>query len=173
MGTKKAQIEGVFGFSKDFFVSFTWCVFRRLSSRTRARRRVVVSGFDALPMGRTSKAIKSARTQPTAAVHSAGDGTIIRQPPTDDGAEPPLRRVAVVGSGVAGLSAAYILHRNGVRVTLYEAAAACGGHALTVDSTAGPVDLGFQVSAARGCVLLKRNEMDMANKTRAPTSSER
>jgi len=56
-------------------------------------------------------------------------------------------RVAVVGSGIAGLSAAYLMHRNGRQVTLYEAAATCGGHALTVDSTAGPVDLGFQVRA--------------------------
>lgn len=54
-------------------------------------------------------------------------------------------RVAVVGSGVAGLSAAYLMHRNGKKVTLYESAPRCGGHALTVDSTAGPVDLGFQV----------------------------
>ena len=54
-------------------------------------------------------------------------------------------KVAVVGSGVAGLSAAYLMHRNGKDVTLYESAPRCGGHALTVDSTAGPVDLGFQV----------------------------
>jgi predicted NAD/FAD-binding protein len=46
--------------------------------------------------------------------------------------------VAVVGSGVSGLSAAY----------LFEAGDVCGGHALTVDSTAGPVDLGFQVRSA-------------------------
>ena len=55
------------------------------------------------------------------------------------------KKVAVVGSGVAGLSAAYLMHRNGKDVTLYESAPRCGGHALTVDSTAGPVDLGFQV----------------------------
>jgi monoamine oxidase len=58
-------------------------------------------------------------------------------------------RVAVIGSGVAGLSAAYLMHRNGRRVTLYESAAQCGGHALTVDSTAGPVDLGFQVRGSK------------------------
>ena len=58
---------------------------------------------------------------------------------------PERRSVAVVGSGVAGLSAAYLMHRNGRDVTLFEAGDAYGGHALTVDSTAGPVDLGFQV----------------------------
>jgi NADPH-dependent 2,4-dienoyl-CoA reductase/sulfur reductase-like enzyme len=64
-----------------------------------------------------------------------------------NGKNPP-RRVAVVGSGVAGLSAAYLAHRNGMDVTLYESSGKCGGHALTYDSpTAGPVDLGFQVRA--------------------------
>ena len=64
-----------------------------------------------------------------------------------DGKNPP-RKVAVVGSGVAGLSAAYLAHRNGMDVTLYESSGKCGGHALTYDSpTAGPVDLGFQVRA--------------------------
>ena len=56
--------------------------------------------------------------------------------------------VAVVGSGVSGLSAAYLMHRNGKNVTLFESGDVCGGHALTVDSTAGPVDLGFQVRSA-------------------------
>jgi predicted NAD/FAD-binding protein len=40
------------------------------------------------------------------------------------------------------------MHRNGKNVTLFEAGDVCGGHALTVDSTAGPVDLGFQVRSA-------------------------
>jgi phytoene dehydrogenase-like protein len=51
----------------------------------------------------------------------------------------------VVGSGIAGLSAAYLAHRNGHDVTLFERDDVCGGHALTVDSSVGPVDLGFQV----------------------------
>ena len=63
----------------------------------------------------------------------------------DDG----RRSVAVVGSGIAGLSAAYLAHRNGARVTLFEAGETCGGHALTVDSSVGPVDLGFQVRSDR------------------------
>ena len=56
--------------------------------------------------------------------------------------------MAVVGSGVSGLSAAYLMHRNGKNVTLFESGDVCGGHALTVNSTAGPVDLGFQVRSA-------------------------
>ncbi|MFC1401945.1 MULTISPECIES: NAD(P)/FAD-dependent oxidoreductase [Streptacidiphilus] len=43
------------------------------------------------------------------------------------------RGVAVVGSGVAGLTAAYELTRRGARVTLYEADTRLGGHAHTQD----------------------------------------
>ncbi|HEY5335902.1 MAG TPA: FAD-dependent oxidoreductase [Mycobacteriales bacterium] len=63
------------------------------------------------------------------------------------------RRVAVVGSGVAGLTAAWALHRT-TDVTLYEAADRLGGHADTHDIT-GPggttvaVDTGFIVHNAR------------------------
>ena len=47
--------------------------------------------------------------------------------------------------GVAGLGAAYLLSRRGhCRVTLYEKEDALGGHALTIESPAGPVDVGFQ-----------------------------
>ncbi|MHA6757833.1 NAD(P)/FAD-dependent oxidoreductase [Streptacidiphilus sp. PAMC 29251] len=41
--------------------------------------------------------------------------------------------VAVVGSGVAGLTAAYELTKSGARVTLYEADPRLGGHAHTQD----------------------------------------
>ncbi|WP_084719011.1 NAD(P)/FAD-dependent oxidoreductase [Streptacidiphilus carbonis] len=43
------------------------------------------------------------------------------------------RSVAVVGSGVAGLTAAHELTRSGARVTLYEADSRLGGHAHTQD----------------------------------------
>ncbi|KAL4447595.1 hypothetical protein ABPG75_004814 [Micractinium tetrahymenae] len=55
------------------------------------------------------------------------------------------RRVAVVGSGIAGLSAAWLLHSNGAKVTLFESEPTCGGHTLTDTSSGYPVDLGFQV----------------------------
>ena len=42
-------------------------------------------------------------------------------------------RVAVVGSGVAGLTAAHELTRDGAQVTLYEADGRLGGHAHTQD----------------------------------------
>ncbi|MCC6194096.1 MAG: FAD-dependent oxidoreductase [Burkholderiales bacterium] len=58
-------------------------------------------------------------------------------------------RVAIVGSGIAGLGAARLLHRQGHAVTLFEAAPRAGGHAATVDvAIAGrsfPVDTGFLV----------------------------
>jgi len=63
------------------------------------------------------------------------------------------RRIAVIGSGVAGLTAAYVLQRQD-DVTLYEAADRLGGHAHThdlVDDTGRDVqvDTGFIVHNAR------------------------
>ena len=61
---------------------------------------------------------------------------------------PPRRRVAVVGSGIAGLAAARTLAPHAA-VTLFEADARFGGHAHTVDVTLGGVthgvDTGFLV----------------------------
>ena len=58
-------------------------------------------------------------------------------------------RIAVVGSGIAGLGSALSLTRQGHPVTLFEAARAPGGHAHTVDVTLDgrtfPVDTGFLV----------------------------
>jgi uncharacterized protein len=58
------------------------------------------------------------------------------------------QRIAVVGSGIAGLASAYLLSRRH-RVTLFEAGAYLGGHTHTVDIDLGgqrhPVDTGFLV----------------------------
>ena len=55
------------------------------------------------------------------------------------------RRVAVIGSGISGLSAAWLLSRTH-QVTLYEAAPRLGGHTRTIDvAGVGPVDMGFIV----------------------------
>ncbi|MFD9691711.1 NAD(P)/FAD-dependent oxidoreductase [Kitasatospora sp. NPDC059088] len=67
---------------------------------------------------------------------------------------PPGRRVAVVGAGVAGLTAAYELSRSGVEVELFEADERLGGHAHTQRAT-GPdgrelaLDTGFLVHNER------------------------
>ncbi|MFJ4189227.1 NAD(P)/FAD-dependent oxidoreductase [Kitasatospora sp. NPDC089509] len=70
----------------------------------------------------------------------------------EGGARP--RRVAVVGSGVAGLTAAYGLSRAGVEVELFEADGRLGGHAHTQDAVGRdgrPValDTGFLVHNER------------------------
>lgn len=66
---------------------------------------------------------------------------------------PQGRRVAVIGSGVAGLTAAYVLNRQDT-VTLFEADSRLGGHAHTHDvpQDGGPVlgiDTGFIVHNER------------------------
>jgi predicted NAD/FAD-binding protein len=52
--------------------------------------------------------------------------------------------IAVVGGGIAGLSAAWLLSRRH-RVTLYESASRAGGHSNTVDVGGIAVDTGFIV----------------------------
>jgi predicted NAD/FAD-binding protein len=62
--------------------------------------------------------------------------------------------VAVVGAGVAGLTAAYELRRAGVRIELFEADDRLGGHAHTQQATGAdgrtiPLDTGFLVHNER------------------------
>lgn len=58
-------------------------------------------------------------------------------------------RIAVVGSGISGLSAAWLLGKGGHDVTLYESAERLGGHSHTVtahiEGKDVPVDTGFIV----------------------------
>lgn len=70
------------------------------------------------------------------------------------------RRIAVVGSGVAGLTAAYVLQRE-ADVTLYEADDRLGGHADThdvigADDVLRRVDTGFIVHNLRTYPMLRR-----------------
>ena len=57
------------------------------------------------------------------------------------------RRVAVVGSGISGLTAAHALTASGHRVRLFESEPTLGGHATTVEIGPDrlPVDIGFIV----------------------------
>ncbi|AMP01870.1 pyridine nucleotide-disulfide oxidoreductase family protein [Collimonas arenae] len=64
-------------------------------------------------------------------------------------AESKQMKIAVIGSGIAGLSCAYRLTKSGQQVTLYEANNYFGGHTNTVDVTLDGqtygVDTGFLV----------------------------
>ena len=68
-------------------------------------------------------------------------------------------KIAIVGSGIAGLGAADAL-AGAHEVTLFEAAARPGGHVYTVDTDAGPVDMGFIVHNREHypqfCALIRR-----------------
>jgi len=58
-------------------------------------------------------------------------------------------RIAVVGSGIAGLGSAWLLQKQGHAVTLFEAEPRLGGHShtvnVTLDGVTAPIDTGFLV----------------------------
>jgi len=58
-------------------------------------------------------------------------------------------RVAIIGSGIAGLGCAWLLRQQGCEVSLFEANDYLGGHTHTVDveldGIIAPVDTGFLV----------------------------
>jgi predicted NAD/FAD-binding protein len=87
----------------------------------------------------------------------------------DGGARP--RSVAVVGSGVAGLTAAYELSRAGVETELFEADGRLGGHAHTQDATDPDgrvlgLDTGFLVHNERTYPHLVRLFTELGVRTR-------
>ncbi|MGC3981078.1 MAG: FAD-dependent oxidoreductase [Steroidobacteraceae bacterium] len=45
----------------------------------------------------------------------------------------PVTRIAIIGSGIAGMTAAYRLHQQGHEITVYEANDYFGGHTATID----------------------------------------
>lgn len=61
----------------------------------------------------------------------------------------PRRRIAIVGSGVSGIAAAWALKNSGDEVHIYEEAERLGGHTNTVEFHHGKhktlVDTGFIV----------------------------
>ncbi|MDQ0756195.1 NAD(P)/FAD-dependent oxidoreductase [Arthrobacter sp. B3I4] len=82
---------------------------------------------------------------------------------------PDGRRVAVIGSGVAGLTAAYVLNRRD-EVTVFEADARLGGHAHThdvgqADGSVLGIDTGFIVHNERTYPTLLRLFRDLGVQT--------
>ncbi len=65
-------------------------------------------------------------------------------------------RVAVIGAGVSGLGAAYVLSRSGQDVHVFERDSRLGGHVNTIVHDGLALDTGFIVSNARNYPLLTR-----------------
>ena len=65
-------------------------------------------------------------------------------------------RIAVIGGGVSGLGAAYVLSRSGHEVHVFERDAKLGGHVNTIVHDGLALDTGFIVSNARNYPLLTR-----------------
>ena len=63
-------------------------------------------------------------------------------PEVPGGIAGPVRRVLVVGAGIAGLTVANALHQAGVECVVLEARRRVGGRLHTVDVAGSPVDLG-------------------------------
>jgi predicted NAD/FAD-binding protein len=83
---------------------------------------------------------------------------------------PPRRRIAVVGSGVAGLTAAHVAART-AQVTLYEADPRLGGHADTHDVDGLAIDTGFIVHNERTYPTLLRLFAEVGVETQASEMS--
>lgn len=60
-----------------------------------------------------------------------------------------MKKIAVIGSGISGVSAAYYLNKLGYEVSLFEAGNYFGGHTntieLKIDGVMNPIDTGFLV----------------------------
>ena len=60
-----------------------------------------------------------------------------------------VARIAIIGTGISGMGAAYLLHQAGHDITVYEKNAVTGGHTRTIEVDYGgtliPVDTGFIV----------------------------
>lgn len=60
-----------------------------------------------------------------------------------------MKKVAIIGSGISGVSAAHYLHKLGYEVSIFEAGSYFGGHTntveLNIDGKINPIDTGFLV----------------------------
>ncbi|KAH6817978.1 Cyclopropane-fatty-acyl-phospholipid synthase [Perilla frutescens var. frutescens] len=56
-----------------------------------------------------------------------------------------MMRVAVIGGGVSGLAAVYVLAKEGVEVVVYEREETLGGDAKTASVYGAALDLGLMV----------------------------
>jgi phytoene dehydrogenase-like protein len=86
----------------------------------------------------------------------------------DDGTE---RDAIVVGGGLAGLGAATLLARGGLRVTLYERSTALGGRAITQDEAGFRLNLGPHALYRGGAGARVLRRLDVAVPGASPKAS--
>lgn len=65
-------------------------------------------------------------------------------------------KIAIIGSGISGLGAAYGLYKSGVDITVFEKNDYIGGHSRTIDVDGEPVDTGFIVYNERNYYYLTK-----------------
>jgi protoporphyrinogen/coproporphyrinogen III oxidase len=76
-------------------------------------------------------------------------GAVTQPIPQPSNGEPRLRRVAVIGGGISGLAAAFLLRDRGLEVTVLEGSPRLGGKLAVSDLAGIPVDAGAEALLAR------------------------
>jgi protoporphyrinogen/coproporphyrinogen III oxidase len=100
-------------------------------------------------LGRTAGAHGSALVTIIGAVMSPQREPSPPQQAGGPAAGPPARRVAVIGGGVSGLAAAFLLRDAGLDVTVLEGSPALGGKLAVSDVAGAAVDAGAEALLAR------------------------